>query len=75
MSVEIHGMSESVPCRLSYMTCEVLGIDYKMISCDLFKGENKTPEYLKVCMYVNSSALLVIRDIIFLQYNWYLYSR
>ena len=51
MSVEIHGMSESVPCRFSYMTCEVLGIDYKMISCNLVKGENKTPEYLKVSKF------------------------
>ena len=48
MSVEIHGMSLSAPCRICYMTCEVLGIDYKMITCDLMKGENKTPEYLKV---------------------------
>ena len=51
MSVEIHGMSLSAPCRICYMTCEVLGIDYKMITCDLMKGENKSPEYLKVSQY------------------------
>ena len=48
MSVEIHGMIASAPCRICYLTCEVLGIEYKMVNCDLMKGENRTPEYLKV---------------------------
>jgi len=48
MSVEIHGMSLSAPCRICYMTCELLGIDYKMITCDLMKGENMNPEFLKM---------------------------
>ena len=48
MSLEIHGMSLSAPCRICYMTCELLGIDYKMITCDLMKGENMNPEFLKV---------------------------
>ena len=48
MGVEIHGIPGSAPCRIAYLTCEVLGIEYKMVSCDLQKGENRTPEYLKV---------------------------
>ena len=48
MSVEIHGMIGSAPCRICYLTCEVLGIEYKMVNCDLMKGENRTPDYLKV---------------------------
>ena len=30
------------------MTAECLGLEYNMIECDLFKGENKTEEYLKL---------------------------
>ena len=48
MTIEIHGMSLSGPCRIVYMTCEALGLEYKEISCDLFKGEHKTEEFLKV---------------------------
>ena len=48
MTLEIHGMGGSAPCRIPYMTCEVLGLDYKMVNCDLMKGDHKTPEYLKV---------------------------
>jgi len=46
--VEIHGMTLSAPCRIAYMACEAIGIEYKMVTCDLMKGENKTPEYLKM---------------------------
>ena len=46
--IQIHGIGPSPPCRIVYMTCEVLGLGYEMINCDLQKGENKTPEYLKV---------------------------
>ena len=48
MVVEIHGMGGSAPCRILYMTCEVLGLEYKMVNVDMMKGENKTQEYLKV---------------------------
>merc|ERR1712141_981188 len=48
MTLEIHGMGGSAPCRIPYMTCEVLGLDYKMVNCDLMKGDHKTPEYLKM---------------------------
>ena len=48
MTIQVHGIGASAPCRIVYMTCEALGLDYEMVSCDLMKGENKTPEYLKV---------------------------
>jgi len=48
MTVEIYGMDLSAPCRILYMTCEALGLEYTKHEVDLFKGENKTPEYLKM---------------------------
>ena len=48
MTIEIHGTALSPPCRIVYMTCEVLGIEYKEIEVDLFKGMTRTPEYLKL---------------------------
>lgn len=46
--IEVHGMGLSAPCRIVYMTCEVLGLEYNMVECDLMNGGNKTPEYLKM---------------------------
>jgi len=46
-AVEIHGMALSAPCRICYLACEAIGIEYKMVDCDLMNGGNKTPEYLK----------------------------
>ena len=48
MVVEIFGMGLSAPCRILNMTCEALGVEYKETTVDLFKNENKTPEFLKV---------------------------
>ena len=48
MTLEIYGLNGSAPCRILYMTCEALGLEFKDISVNLFKQENKTPEYLKV---------------------------
>ena len=48
MTLEIHGLNGSAPCRILYMTCEALGLEFKDISVNLFKQENKTTEYLKV---------------------------
>ena len=47
-TVDIYGMGPSAPCRILYMTCTALGVEYNDIAVDLMKGENKTPEYLKV---------------------------
>ena len=40
MVVEVYGMALSAPCRMVYMTCEALGVDYERINVDLFKGEH-----------------------------------
>ena len=48
MTIEIHGVVFSPPCRLVYMTLDVLGIQYKSVYCHPFKGMNKTPEFLKL---------------------------
>ena len=44
MVVEVYGMGLSAPCRMVYMACEVLGVDYKKITTDLFKGEHMVRE-------------------------------
>lgn len=48
MAVEIHGMGLSAPCRIVYMTCEALGIEYKMVECNLMKEDHMKPEFLAV---------------------------
>ena len=40
MVVEVYGMALSAPCRMVYMACESLGIEYKKINVDLMKGEH-----------------------------------
>ena len=47
--VKVHGMNLSAPCRLVYLTCEAVGIEYEKINVDLMNGGTRTPEYLKVC--------------------------
>jgi glutathione S-transferase len=46
--IVIYGMPPSPPCRILMMTCDVIGIEYEMRPCNITKGENRTPEYLKV---------------------------
>ena len=48
MPIEIYGMLESPPSRIAMLTCEALGLEYKMTLCDLEKGDNKKEEYLKL---------------------------
>ena len=40
MVVEVYGTAKSAHCRIVYMACEVLGVDYKKINVDLRKGEH-----------------------------------
>ena len=40
MVVEVYGMALSAPCRMVYMACEALGVEYKRINVDLMKGEH-----------------------------------
>ncbi len=48
MVVEIWGMGPSAPTRNLFLVCDAIGVEYKIHVIDLFKGENRTPEYLKV---------------------------
>ena len=48
MAVEVYGMGLSSPCRLVHLTCEALGIEYKVVETNIMEGANKTPEYLKM---------------------------
>jgi glutathione S-transferase len=38
------------------MTASVLGIDLNLKFLDLFKGEQNTPEFLKVCFFTQQPA-------------------
>ena len=46
--IEVHGVVFSPPCRLVYMTLDVLGIPFKNTYCHPFKGMHKTPEFLQM---------------------------
>ena len=48
MAIKVHGMGLSAPCRIVYLTCEALGIEYEQVECDLMNGGHKTEEYLKI---------------------------
>ena len=46
--MQIYGIPPSAPCRVVYLTCHVLGLDYEVITLDPRIGEHKKPEFLKV---------------------------
>ena len=37
-TVDIYGMGPSAPCRILYMTCTALGVEYNDIAVDLMNG-------------------------------------
>ncbi|KAK3911075.1 Glutathione S-transferase 1, isoform D [Frankliniella fusca] len=47
-TVEIYGFIVSPPTRSTMMTCEAIGIDYKLNVLDVTKWEHHEPEYLKL---------------------------
>ena len=48
MTIEIHAMPMSAPCRIAIMTAEKLAIDYKYVLVNLNEGDHLKPEFLKV---------------------------
>ena len=48
MGITLYGSPFSPPCRVVSLTLDVLGLDYDYKNIDLFAGENKTEDYLKV---------------------------
>ena len=49
--VKVHGMNLSAPCRLVYLTCEAVGVEYEKVDVDLMNGGTRTPEFLKASYY------------------------
>lgn len=43
----IYGMANSMATQRATVVCEEKNIPYELRLVDLFKGEHKTPEYLK----------------------------
>ncbi len=48
MTVDVYGTIGSAPSRIVFMTCNMIGLDYNHKEIDLLKGDNLSPEYLKV---------------------------
>ena len=48
MSLTLYATQPSGPCRMVAMTLELVGKSYEYKTIDLFKGEQHSPEYLKV---------------------------
>jgi len=46
--LKIYGIPPSAPCRVVYLTCHVLGLDYEVIPMDPRIGQTKEPEFLKL---------------------------
>jgi len=57
-NITIYGVSASAPCRNLTMVCEVLGLNYDFKVVDLQKGENKSPDYLKLNPHHNVPTLV-----------------
>jgi hypothetical protein len=48
MTIIIYSLPLSAPCRLAYMTCELLGISYEKPIVDVTKGEQMEPWFKEV---------------------------
>lgn len=51
MPVVLYGFIASPPLRSTMMTCEALGVDYRLKVVEAFRREHLQPEYLKVRTY------------------------
>ena len=56
--VKIYGIPPSAPCRVVYLTCHVLGLDYEVVPMDPRKGQTKEPEFLKLNPHHNIPLLV-----------------
>jgi len=48
MGITIYYLDMSFPCRSVAMTLKALKLDYEIEVIDLFKGEQKSPEFLAI---------------------------
>lgn len=65
----LYYMFMSPPCRAVMITAKILGINLKLVECDVFKGDNKTPEFTKVSYlykYFSRIPITLIAEPIFI---------
>ena len=48
MTIDLYHLPGSGPCRTVRLAAAAIGVDLNLKTCDLMKGENLKPEYLKV---------------------------
>ncbi|XP_063839579.1 glutathione S-transferase 1-like [Ostrinia nubilalis] len=48
MPAKLYKLNASPPARAAMMACELFKVPVEMVNVDLMKGENRTPEYLKM---------------------------
>ncbi|KAH7319560.1 glutathione S-transferase [Rhizoctonia solani] len=62
MVVKIHGMNMSTCTKRVLMTCHELGVEYELNLVDLFKGEQKAPEFVANFQPFGAVPVLVDED-------------
>lgn len=50
MSLDLYYMLGSPPCHAVMMVAKAVGVDLNLKPVDLFGGEHKSPEFLKVSL-------------------------
>ncbi|XP_043201742.1 glutathione S-transferase 1-like [Amphibalanus amphitrite] len=48
MGIDIYAIKPSPPCRAAFLVAKAIGLDYNLKIVSLEKGENRTPEFLKM---------------------------
>lgn len=48
MPIDLYYIGGSAPCRAVLLAAKAVGVDLNLKTIDLMKGEQMTPEYLKV---------------------------
>ena len=46
--MEFYYLPQSAPCRSVWMTLKTLGLEFEEKFTNIFKGETRTPEFLKM---------------------------
>jgi len=62
MPIDLYAHTVSPPARAALVTAQHLGVPVNVKNVDIFKGETRTPEYLKVSFsgrnFINNSPIL-----------------
>ncbi|KAJ1305662.1 hypothetical protein OPQ81_000657 [Rhizoctonia solani] len=62
MVVKVYGMGKSAGTRRVLMTCHELGVEYEIKLVDLYKGEQKNPEFIAKMQPFGATPVLVDED-------------